>query len=179
MSAGHLLFGWRSERLGWCVSLCWCEKGSLIMIPGRLWVNHLLCRAYSSFNFKTHVQTQTPFCILLYSIICEGDTRRSMVSFKLDYGTSYTLISKLQYSFRQIKLNLQSNIYYLCANLKATLDVVLYIYLVNTVYCILNRIFFFISSTEKKIVVWKIETFLYYFVLIHALLCKTVFVVNW
>lgn len=60
MSDGHLLFGWKREQLGWSVSLCWCEKGLLIMIPGRVWVNHLLTGTYSGLHLKyAHMKTQT------------------------------------------------------------------------------------------------------------------------
>lgn len=60
MSARHLLFGWRREQFGCGVSLCWCEKGSLITILGRVWANHLLSRAYSGLHLEImHTHTHT------------------------------------------------------------------------------------------------------------------------
>lgn len=67
MLAGRLLFSRRREQLGWSVSLCWWEKGSLIMILGRVWVNHLTS-PYSSFPLK-HTCTHKHLSMYCFSFI--------------------------------------------------------------------------------------------------------------
>ncbi len=90
MSDRHRLFGWRREQLGWSVSLCWCEKDLLIMILGRVWVNHLLTWAYSGLHFQntpTYICTNTharTTLFLLYHDISMGHEKRSWASLKLD-----------------------------------------------------------------------------------------------
>lgn len=70
------------------------------MIPGRVWVNHLLTETYSGLHLKyAHMQTQThmhcthtPLFCSYFSIHVNWHQKKSCASLKLDWGGSCSFI---------------------------------------------------------------------------------------
>lgn len=66
------------EQLGWSVSLCWCEKGPLIMIPGRVLGKSLPHQGPFRPSSLKHMHACLPSLFCTYFIMCQGSIKKEV-----------------------------------------------------------------------------------------------------